>query len=289
VTANVAGDDLAFLSVVIPTWNRAHLLRKTLDSLTGQDYPSDRWEIVVGDDGSTDDTARVCAEYGDTAPVTVRHAKGVHGGINAARNTAIAAASGEALVFLDDDENAPPKHLSRIAGHLARRPDVAGVGGPYRDAGDSKVRTCVGCELGASTLPLADVGEVSQLLGGNMTIRRSVLDEVGLFDTTLSGRADEQEWFTRADRTFLYDPELFILHRRDELGLRDLCRIQFRQGRSLPRSSALQGTRYRPRPQRIPRLLAHSVRKRCGRGVILSARELGATLEWLRLRRRQKT
>lgn len=276
------------MSVLIPTWNRAHLLRKTLDSLTEQDYPSDRWEIVVGDDGSTDDTARVCAEYADIAHVTVRHALGAHGGINAARNTAIGAASGDALVFLDDDENAPAGHLTRIAMHLARRADIAGVGGPYRDAGDSKVRTCVGCELGASALPLASVGEVPQLLGGNMTIRRSVLDEVGLFDTTLSGRADEQEWFARAARTFLYDPGLYILHRRDDLGLRDLCRIQFRQGRSLPRSAMIQGAPYRPRPQRIPRLLAHSIRKRCGRGLILSAREAGATVEWLRLRRRRQ-
>jgi len=275
---------LPFLSVVIPTWNRAPLLRKTLDSLMVQDYPPDRWEIVVADDGSTDDTATVCAEYRRRSPVPLRHALGPHGGINAARNTGMAHARGDALVFLDDDENAAPDHLSRIAAHLVAHPQVAGVGGPYRDAGDSRIRTCAGCELGASRLPVDTISEVPQLLGGNMTIRRADLDAVGPFDTSLSGRGDEQEWFTRAGRRFLYDPDLFILHRRDEITLGQLCRVQFRQGRALPRSAVVQGTRYRPRPQRIPRLLAHSVRKRCGRGIVLSARELGATYEWLRLR-----
>jgi glycosyltransferase involved in cell wall biosynthesis len=273
-----------FLSVIVPTWNRASRLAVCIDELLSQDYPIDRWEIVVADDGSTDDTAAVCAAA-NTSLLPVIHALGTHGGINAARNTGVASAHGEAMVFLDDDELAPSGHLRRIAAHLVARPDVAGVGGPYRDAGNARVPTCDGCALGASRLALDEVGEVDQLLGGNMTLRRSALEEVGPFDEDLSGRGDELEWFLRARRVFLYDPELFILHRRDDTSLLELCRSQFRQGRTLPRSAQKSGTTYRPRPGRIPRLLAHSLRRRCGRGIVLSAREVGATLEWLRLRR----
>jgi glycosyltransferase involved in cell wall biosynthesis len=281
--------DAPFLSVIIPTWNRAELLRKTLESLLTQDYPSDRWEIVVADDGSTDDSRAVTIAFAARTQIPIQHALGTHGGINAARNTGISAARGDAFVFLDDDEDARPGHLRRIAGHLVARPEIAGVGGPYRDAGDSRVPTCPQCELGSSRMRFDTITEVPELYGGNMTLRRRVIDEAGLFDTALSGRGDEQEWFRRAGQKFIYDPDLYILHRRDEMSLGQLCRVQFRQGRTLPRSSLKQGLDYRPRPARIPRLLAHTVRRWCARGIVLAARELGATYEWLRLRARPRS
>ena len=199
-------DVVPFLSVVIPTWNRARHLRGCLADLIDQDYPTDRWEIVVADDGSTDDTAGVAAAVAATSAVTVTHAVGVHGGINAARNTGVVAAQGDIVVFLDDDELAPPGHLRRIVAQLGNWPDVGGVGGPYLDRGDSAIPTCPTCELGASSKPLAEPTIVSDLFGGNMALRREVLDEVGPFDAELSGRSDELEWFRRADRSFLYDP-----------------------------------------------------------------------------------
>src|SRR5262249_12724626 len=122
-----------------------------------------------------------------------------------------------------------------------------------------------------------------QLFGGNMTIRRHVIAEVGPFDTSLSGRGDETEWFARATRNFVYDPELYIHHRRNEMSLGEQCRAQFRQGRGKPLSALKRGRRYRPRPELIPRQLAHAFRHWCGHGIVAAARELGATYEWLRL------
>jgi glucosyl-dolichyl phosphate glucuronosyltransferase len=252
-------------------------------ALFEQTYPPERWEVVVADDGSTDDTASVVARLGRDAPVDVRHVAGPHRGANAARNNGIAAAKGDVFVFLDDDELAPSSHLRAIADHLAARPDVGGVGGPYEDAGESRVRTCSGCALGASRLAPDELSEVRELLGGNMAIRRSAIEAAGPFDEGLKGRGEETEWFARSKAWFLYDPALIMRHRRDDTGLLELCRRQFREGRGLARAQRVSGVPYRPRPARIPRLVGHFLRRRCARGAVLAARELGATVGWVGL------
>jgi len=123
-----------------------------------------------------------------------------------------------------------------------------------------------------------------------MAIRRSAIESAGLFDEALKGRGEETEWFARAPASFLYDPALVIRHRRDDTSLLELCRRQFREGRGLARAQRARGKYYRPRPVRIVRFVGHFVRRRCGRGAVLAARELGATLGWLllNLRRRER-
>src|SRR5947209_12306879 len=104
----------AFISVVVPTWNRAAHLRDLLASLAGQDYPPDRFEIVVVDDGSTDRTAEVVRAVASLAVPHVRYVPQEHRGYCAACNTGVSAASGEVVCFLDSDEMVPPTHLSGV-------------------------------------------------------------------------------------------------------------------------------------------------------------------------------
>ena len=244
------------------------------------------YEIVIADDGSTDSTPEVAAAYGrKSRQPHVRHVRNCHAGLNATRNAGITGSRGEFILFIDDDELVPSEHLERVVGLLAARDDVEGVGGPARDHGGAQVRTCSRCSLGAADRPSPPGGVVRRaLLGGNMTIRRRAFERVGLFDEDLSGRGDESEWFRRADMPFLYDPELFIWHRRDQMTLLELCRGQFRQGRALSVAAVKAGSSRPPRLSKIIRLVGHGVARHCGRGYILAARELGAAYEWLRLR-----
>jgi hypothetical protein len=105
-----------------------------------------------------------------------------------------------------------------------------------------------------------------------------------MFDPDLAGRGDETEWFARSPQHWLYDDDLYVWHRRDGMSLIDLCRRQYTQGRALPRHAAKEGRTYLPRPTKLARFAAHGIVKRCGRGWLLAARELGVTREWLALK-----
>ena len=271
---------------MICTWNRAALLAGCLESLLGQDLAPEHYEILVVDDGSTDDTGRVVQEAArvEGAP-PVHHVVQPHLGQPAARNRGLERARGAVVYFVDDDEIAPPGLLQRVVARLAEDPTLDGVGGPYRDRGGG-LRTCAECSLADAGRAGADQpGETWRLLGGNMAIRASVFDEVGSFDADLAGRGDDTEWFHRArGHRFELDPDLWIWHRRDQLGAFGLVRHAYRQGLSIPLSFERQGRRYRPAPGRILRSLAHSARRRCARGLWLAARDLGGSVAYLRRR-----
>lgn len=263
------------ISVAVCTWNRSELLAKCVESLVRQEAP-EPFEILVADDGSTDATAATVARLAAGTQVPVRHIVHEHAGVNATRNHALDAARGELIHFLDDDELAPEGHLARILSWFDRQPDLDGVGGPYCDHGGG-LRTCPGCSLASVDVSGHGVREVPRLLGGNMTIRRRVFEEVGPFHPELSGRGDDNEWFHRATgRRFVQDPDLWVWHRRDQLSLFGLCRLAFRQGRALPRALALQGDAFSFRPVAVLRYLAHFALRRCSKGVWLAARDVGA-------------
>jgi len=275
-----------FVSVIVPTWNRCDYLSDTLDSLISQDWPGDRYEVVVVDDGSTDQTPDVVRGFQERNGHAVTYVRKAHGGLNAGRNAGILAARGDIVWFLDDDELAEPDHLSRLVAAFGGDAGLSGVGGPARDYGGSTVRTCATCTLAAADVPGEGLRIVSTLLGGNMAFRRSVFDEVGLFDPELSLRGDETEWFRRAEgHRFLYDPDLWIRHRRDRMNLWTLCRSGYRGGLSLAVYDRKVGAHHRPAPGKILRCLGHAVRRRCARGLVLAFRQAGREVGHLRHRR----
>lgn len=110
------------VSVVIPTYNRAHFLGAAVASVRAQTYPC--LEILVVDDGSTDDTAQVVAALGEG----IRYVRQVNAGPGVARNTGIQAARGDFVAFLDTDDRWLPEKIARQVAVLQREPDVALVG-----------------------------------------------------------------------------------------------------------------------------------------------------------------
>src|SRR3989442_827869 len=86
------------VSIVIPTYNRAKFLKESIDSALGQDYPSS--EVIVVDDGSTDETSQICRGYADQ----IRYYWKPNGGPASAMNFGIMKMSGEWLKVLGDDD-----------------------------------------------------------------------------------------------------------------------------------------------------------------------------------------
>lgn len=99
---------LPFVSVIVPTYNNAFHLQECLASLVGQDYPN--FEVVLVDNGSTDETARICSEFSDVRYVYFNRTKSSY----AARNAGVRHAKGEVLAFFDADQTARPNFLSLL-------------------------------------------------------------------------------------------------------------------------------------------------------------------------------
>src|SRR5947207_2978022 len=111
----------ADLSVIIPTHNRAALLSECLRALEAQSAPRDAFEVLVLDDGSTDETRRMLE--GRPFDLRLRSYFRPHGGANAARNHGAAAAAGRLLLFLGDDMLAAPDLVAAHLGAHARCPE----------------------------------------------------------------------------------------------------------------------------------------------------------------------
>ena len=111
------------VSVVIPTYNRAHLLPRAVGSVLAQTFED--WELIIVDDGSEDDTSDVIAGFGDARIRCIRHER--NQGAGAARNTALAAARGEYIAPLDDDDEFLPDALMELATALGDSPPEVGI------------------------------------------------------------------------------------------------------------------------------------------------------------------
>lgn len=104
-----------FVSIIIPTYNRSHSIKYTLTSFLSQDYPNDKYEIIVCDNNSTDNTKKLVhkyiKEYGENR---IKYMFEKRQGTHYARNSAAMVAKGEILYFTDDDMLAEPDLLKEL-------------------------------------------------------------------------------------------------------------------------------------------------------------------------------
>ena len=119
-----------FFSIVIPTYNRAHTIGEAIRSCRDQSH--DDFELVIVDDGSTDDTEAVIRSIGDPR---IRYLRRDNGGPAAARNTGIDAARGRYIAFLDSDDRFAPEKLQVFHDHIVTTNAQACYGPMYVDRG----------------------------------------------------------------------------------------------------------------------------------------------------------
>jgi glycosyltransferase involved in cell wall biosynthesis len=111
-------NDPPLVSVIIPTYNRGWILKEALDSVLAQDFCD--FELIVVDDGSTDDTAEILAGCGPPVRVLTQPNRGV----SAARNRGLAAARGQLVAFLDSDDLWLPGKLNEQVGFFRANPEA---------------------------------------------------------------------------------------------------------------------------------------------------------------------
>ncbi len=266
-------------SVLIPTRDRAGYLAVALRSVAPQ-APA---EIVVVQDGPHDAAvAAVCAEAG-ARYLTLGESRGP----NAARNAAIAAAEGDLLVFLDDDVEVWPGWLDALVAGAAAEPQVDVFGGPIRPRLEGiDIHPCGREQLPVTTLDRGPHDrDVEFVWSANMAVRRAAFERVGGFDEGQAIYGDEEEWLRRLGGRVRYVAAAGVDHRRAgaDATWRALIRAAWFRGR--------QSRRYDERKGTMPGLAGelrtllgsawHSVRRRCGNGVLLTALSAGRFVEAL--------
>ncbi len=115
-----------FVSVIIRTYNRAHLLKRALHSLARQTLSTEQFEVIVVDDGSKDSTKGVCEAMRRKLPNLRYVSSGTNNGLGSATNLGIKSARGDNILFIDDDCIAKEDWVERLSASLNREQIVAG-------------------------------------------------------------------------------------------------------------------------------------------------------------------
>ena len=171
------------ISVIMPSWNRAHVIGRAVGSALTQSYAPA--EIIVIDDGSTDATVRYLRARFPEAP-NLRLIEAPHEGVSAARNRGLEAATGDVVAFLDSDNQWEADHLLFAAAALALRPGYEAVyTGINRHVIDEGWSDIVFAPFDAQALREANFIDLNAYL-----IRREAAQAIGGFDTALTRLVD---------------------------------------------------------------------------------------------------
>ncbi len=196
------------MTVVIPTFNRAHIVGRALRSVLSQTYQD--WETVVVDDASTDETEDVVRSFGDSRILFLRREQ--NGGVSAAQNSGIAASSGRYISFLHSDDEFLPTKLEKQVDLLDRQtPQVGAVECGFKVLSDRHERTMLPSLRGKGYEDLLEFATGVQI--GPFLIRRALADEIR-FDESLPGWEDWDfllRLVTRCNLAFIEEP-LIVLH-----------------------------------------------------------------------------
>lgn len=210
--------EIPFMSVVVCAFNEEKLLRSCLEGLAAQTCPSDRYEVLVIDDESTDKTFAIASDFitslGDDAP-HVRLIGLCHGGLSVARNSGIQLSEGEIIAFIDGDAVPDRTWLEELAKPFLEGADY--VGGRINLLNTN----CRVARFIQRTRHRQFFGPRifnDQCIGCNMAYRKEVFDAVGGFHENFKTRGDESTLQARIGGQFQYAaaPSAIVLHERPE-------------------------------------------------------------------------
>jgi glycosyltransferase involved in cell wall biosynthesis len=250
---------LPFVSVVVITYNSARTLSACLDSIFAVDYPRSRYEVLIVDGGSVDKTVRISSAYHVDRIMSCPRGRSV------ARNLGMLVSRGQIIAFTDSDCTVGKNWLAvHVANHRLGQ-DVLAVGGPVEDGRSSSMghanHICAFGELTERSGPR----NVSEIPCCNMSVKRSISELVGVFDTRLDGiRGATLEdtdlcWrIVKGGHRIMFDPTLVVRHYPGYAGFYSYLWKQFDAGRARFRFTRLVPSFPRKLPHH-PALVAFSL------------------------------
>ncbi len=196
------------VSIIMPTYNRCRFITKAIESVIEQTYSN--WELIIVDDGSTDQTSEVVGKYVQNDS-RIRYIKQKNAGCAAARNRALAEATGAYIAFIDDDDVYEPNKLQIQVEYLNENPKIGFV---YSDSELIDVR---GNHL--KNVPEIPQRSFLELITGfavppiAIMVKKECFDRVGLFCTELRNTDDYDMWLRIAKEfQFAYLPAKVALY-----------------------------------------------------------------------------
>ena len=226
------------LSIVVATYNRAQSLLRTLHSVVGQTAPAEKWECVVVNNNSTDNTEALFAEFAATNPTfDLKIVTETKQGLSNARNCGIAASKGEYIAIVDDDETLEDTFAESYIEFFDAFPSAMAAGGAVKACYESArprwmshfteqmIANPLDLDIAVTIFPNSRVPA-----GGNMAFRREVFDRVGLFNPKLgrNGQSlvggEENDLFARLRREgelLYFVPNAAIYHHIPDSKLTD--------------------------------------------------------------------
>jgi cellulose synthase/poly-beta-1,6-N-acetylglucosamine synthase-like glycosyltransferase len=217
------------VSVVVCSYNGARTIRDCLQGLDRLEYPN--YEVIVVDDGSTDGTDRIAAQY----PCRVISTE--NRGLSSARNTGLKEATGEIVAYIDDDAWPDPHWLTHLV-ETFQTTDHAGVGGPnIPPADDGLIAASVANAPGGPVHVLLTDQVAEHIPGCNMAFRKSCLEAIGGFDPQFRTAGDDVDLCWQLQEkgwTLGFNPAAMVWHHR-----RNSVRAYWRQQQGYGRAEAL--------------------------------------------------
>ena len=234
-----------FFSIVIPTYHRPQQLAACLQALTRLDYPRDRFEVIVVDDGGGTSLDDIVVQFRESFYVTLLLHP--HAGPASARNVGAATAKGDFLAFTADDCTPAAEWLNTLAARFATRPDCA-IGGNIINAllGHS-------CSTASHLLMmylytfynvLPDAARF--FTPNNLAVPTDRFRAIGGFDVSfVTATGEDREFCDRWTHTghhMVYAPEVVVAHTHP-LTFHGFCRQHFNYGRGTYRYRMMQAQR----------------------------------------------
>lgn len=228
------------ISAIFSTYNRASFLRHALQSLVTQSLPKSQFEAIVVDDGSTDQTRQVVADFETLLPI--RYAYQTHGGLAQGKNNAIQLAKAPIILFMDDDDIADPNLLAEHLKTHHEYPDqniaVLGFTNLREDISASPLMhfvTQVGFYLFSyPKIKHGDVLDYTYFWGGRSSCKKDFLVQHGLFDPIFKFGCEDIELGYRLSKygfKVVYNKNACSTMIRS-ISLDEFCERAKRQGRS---------------------------------------------------------
>lgn len=220
-TTQASSSQEPFASFIVCTRNRAEALEtciRSIETACGV-QAAVRWELIVVDNGSTDDTPERMARIVSASPLAITHLVERTPGLAAARNVAMARARGGILIFIDDDCEVDANYLRDLERHYAGG-EGAIIRGGRVELGNARDLPFTIKRSNACERLTCDVHPGGFVLGCNMTMRREVALRVGAFDERFGAgaplqSAEDTDYLVRAHRLGIpieYVPDMVVFH-----------------------------------------------------------------------------
>ncbi len=180
------------VSVIIPAYNQSVYISEAIQSVLGQTYPN--FELIVVDDGSTDETPQIIAQIHDPRMRVIRQP---NAGLSAARNTGLRESSAPLVTFLDSDDYFLPDKLEVLTNYLEEHSEIGLVVGRTRfinETGNSIIESA----KTPATLALPELLFENPMCVCGVLLRRKWLECVGMFDESLRACEDWDLWIRLA-------------------------------------------------------------------------------------------